>query len=202
MFKAAFMVAKVIALIADGPGPSQFDVKKFLSQLAKSMQSVVKKPFSRSKKLSSNAHTGFQKVDEAESQISDAPSTWYVDCIYKILHLLDQVENMPYEELREKEESAGLRHTVAVPFACRAIDTVPTALWNFAIRWKTPRECLTWATHAGGDTTTIVSILGSFLGALHGPSWISKSWFETLNNGIHGRDYILETALQLFTVYR
>lgn len=195
------MVAKAIALIADGPGPSQFDIRKFLSQLARSMQNVVKKPFSRSRKLSSNAHSGFSTVEEAENRISDAPTTWYVDCIYKILHLLDLAEDMSYTELREKEESAGLRHSAAIPFACRAIDTVPTALWNFAIRWGTPRECLIWATHAGGDTTTSVSILGAFLGALHGPSWISKSWFETLNNGIHGRDYIIETALQLFTVY-
>ena len=50
-------------------------------------------------------------------------------------------------------------------------------------------------THAqGGDTAGAGVICGALLGTLHGPSWVPRSWFSLLDNGLHGRDFAIRTG--------
>jgi len=132
-----------------------------------------------------------------------ASADWYVDSLRCILDLLDKVENTATDaQIVEEEEKAGLRHITCAPFPGRAIDTVPASLWHFALRWRTPRECLARAAATGGDTATIASLTGALLGALHGTGWVTKSWFDSLDNGLHGRDFAVRTAALLHAIYK
>ena len=50
----------------------------------------------------------------------------------------------------------------------------------------------------GGDTDTVGSMVGAMVGALFGTSWThSFDWFNQLENGEWGRDYLISTATQL-----
>lgn len=201
-YEAAFMTAKAIALLVPMEAAT-FDVRAFLELLGESMARVVDDPLSLGHKIASNmdTHEGVWHYTDGMPP-STAPATWYVDCIRKILLLLDEVEDSVTEnELFLKEEAAGFRHITCTPFPGRAIDTVPIVLWHFALRWRTPRECLVRAAASGGDTASITCVTGALLGTLHGPAWLNKSWFDSLDNGLHGRDFAVRTASHLHQAF-
>jgi ADP-ribosylglycohydrolase len=38
---------------------------------------------------------------------------------------------------------------------------------------------------------------GALVGALYGSSWIPARWYDTIENGVHGRDEIVALARRL-----
>ena len=202
-YEAAFMTSKAIALLS-GMAPETFDARAFLSTLMTSMERIVAEPLSLGWKLASNMDT-YQGVWKHTDGMppSQASASWYVESLRRILGLLDKVEDVATDaELAAEEEAAGLRHITCAPFPGRAIDTLPASLWHFALRWRTPRECLVRAAASGGDTATIASLTGALLGTLHGVGWLNKSWFDSLDNGLHGRDYAIRTAALLHDTFK
>ena len=202
-YEAAYMTSKAVALLSD-LAPETFDVRAFLRNLMVSMERIVAEPLSLGYKIASNMDTyeGVWKHTDGMPP-SLASADWYVDILRCILDLLDKVEDTATDaQIVEEEEKAGLRHVTCAPFPGRAVDTVPASLWHFALRWRTPRECLARAAATGGDTATIASLTGALLGALHGTGWVSKSWFDSLDNGLHGRDFAVRTAALLHDIYK
>jgi len=49
----------------------------------------------------------------------------------------------------------------------------------------------------GGDTDTVAAIAGSVLGSLHGTLWIPARWFNALENGPRGRDWVIDLGKKL-----
>jgi len=49
----------------------------------------------------------------------------------------------------------------------------------------------------GGDTDTVAAIAGSVIGALHGTSWIPIKWYNKLENGSRGRDWVVNLGKDL-----
>jgi len=81
-----------------------------------------------------------------------------------------------------------------------AVDAIGSALLIFGRFWKTPEIALINAVALGGDTDTIAAHTGALLGALHGSKWIPKRWFDKIENGKRGRDFIIHLAMQLATL--
>lgn len=108
--------------------------------------------------------------------------------------------------MREKLDllAEGLRRGAAddeligtVGNGVRASEAVAAALWAFVRYHQTPEECIVRAVGFGGDTDTIGAMAGALVGALHGTSWIPPRWYESIENGSHGRDEIVELAQKL-----
>ena len=76
----------------------------------------------------------------------------------------------------------------------RASQAVPAALWAFIRYWSEPEECVIRAVNFGGDTDTIGAMAGALAGALHGASWIPTRWYDSIENGNHGRDEMVKLA--------
>ncbi len=79
----------------------------------------------------------------------------------------------------------------------RASEAVAAALWAFVRYGDQPEECVIRAVGFGGDTDTIAAMAGALVGALHGAAWIPARWFECIENGEHGRDWIIDSAREL-----
>ena len=122
-------------------------------------------------------------------------------------------ERKTKEEMdKEDREMAGLLSSQW--FQLRAVDAVGVALWLFG-RHGLPggvevveseccssissrgEECLVRAVAIGGDTDTIACIVGAMLGALYGSSWIPVRWYDKMENGERGRDYVIALAERL-----
>jgi len=119
-------------------------------------------------------------------------------------------ERKTKEEMdKEDREMAGLLSSQW--FQLRAVDAVGVALWLFG-RHGLPggvevvesecscsrgEECLVRVVAIGGDTDTIACIVGAMLGALYGSSWIPARWYDKMENGERGRDYVIALAERL-----
>lgn len=73
---------------------------------------------------------------------------------------------------------------------------VPAAIAAFVINDNFPDTVLT-AVNCGGDTDTIGAMAGALAGAYYGFSAIPSAWFEPLENGENGRDYVAALAEEL-----
>jgi len=61
-----------------------------------------------------------------------------------------------------------------------------------------PTEALVRTISLGGDTDTLACIVGSMIGALHGPSILPKKWLNNLECGTGlGSNLLLEIAKKL-----
>ena len=79
-------------------------------------------------------------------------------------------------------------------FSCgvRSGDSWPPALWA-ALRFSDdPEEAIIQAVNLGGDADTIGAMTGALVGALYGDSWFPQRWFDSLENGVNGRDEIIK----------
>lgn len=84
-------------------------------------------------------------------------------------------------------------------FQLYAPDAVATALWILVrhVNSKGPEKSLMRCVGLGGDCDTTGAILGAFLGARYGTGWIPVRWYGLLENGTHGRDYIVQLGKNL-----
>lgn len=115
--------------------------------------------------------------------------------IQKALNQVKKYEGTPGDtsmELTTGNDVIGNGHA--------AVDAIGSSLLIFSRFWKTPEDALINAVSLGGDTDTITSLTGALLGALHGAKWIPKRWFDKIENGKHGRDFIIELAKKLATL--
>lgn len=79
----------------------------------------------------------------------------------------------------------------------RTSEAVAAALWAFLRYGDAPEECLVRAVNFGGDTDTIGAMVGAQLGSLYGAGWIPRRWYELIENGRQGRDWIVELGRRL-----
>lgn len=79
----------------------------------------------------------------------------------------------------------------------RTSEAVAASLWAFLRYGDNPEECLIRAVNFGGDTDTIGAIVGAQLGSLYGFDWIPTRWYTQIENGRHGRDFIINSAKKL-----
>lgn len=77
--------------------------------------------------------------------------------------------------------------------------TVPKAVLTFANNPADFQGGVLSLVNSGGDTDTKAAMFGAISGAFNGLDKIPSSWFEGLENGVQGRDYILSLAEKLFT---
>eukprot|EP00828_Plagiopyla_frontata_P030243 TRINITY_DN3931_c0_g1_i1.p1 TRINITY_DN3931_c0_g1~~TRINITY_DN3931_c0_g1_i1.p1 ORF type:complete len:201 (-),score=36.41 TRINITY_DN3931_c0_g1_i1:63-665(-) len=85
-------------------------------------------------------------------------------------------------------------------FQIECTEAVACVIWAFCCWFRDPELCLKKVISFGGDTDTMAAILGGILGALHGTKWIPVRWFENLENGKFGRDYLINLAKELKNV--
>ncbi len=57
-------------------------------------------------------------------------------------------------------------------FQIRAIDALAYVLFMFGRYGAEPEQCMVRTVALGGDCDTLACIVGSLLGALHGPGWV------------------------------
>lgn len=79
----------------------------------------------------------------------------------------------------------------------RASEAVAAALWSFLRYGDTPEECVVRAVNFGGDADTVGAMAGALAGAHHGAAWIPSRWYDSVENGPHGRDEIVTLARKL-----
>jgi len=79
----------------------------------------------------------------------------------------------------------------------RASEAIAASLWAFLRYGDNPEECLIRAVNFGGDTDTIGAMVGAQLGSLYGSEWIPSRWFAQIENGRHGRDFMVDLAKRL-----
>ncbi|CAE7241646.1 ADPRS [Symbiodinium natans] len=91
---------------------------------------------------------------------------------------------------KHKRPGSGLEFQLA------SIHMAPCVFWLVCRHYKDPRRAIQAAIDLGGDTDTTASMVGAIVGALHGDGWCAD-WAESLENGVHGRDYALRLAEQL-----
>ncbi|CAE7234328.1 ADPRS [Symbiodinium pilosum] len=91
---------------------------------------------------------------------------------------------------KHKRPGSGLDFQIA------SVHMAPCVFWLVCRHYKDPRRAIQAAIDLGGDTDTTASMVGAIVGALHGDKWCS-GWAESLENGIHGRDFALQLAEQL-----
>lgn len=82
-------------------------------------------------------------------------------------------------------------------FQIASVHMCPCVLWCICrAAVDEPRLSVLLAIDLGGDTDTTAAMVGAVVGALHGDSWL-VDWAEGLENGAHGRDYIVQMASDL-----
>lgn len=82
----------------------------------------------------------------------------------------------------------------------RGFASVPTAIFAFLSHWDSFEEAVVYAVSLGGDTDTIAAMTGAIAGAFHGIDKIPQRWLEELENGVKGKDYVLELASHLYKI--
>ncbi|GAB4244381.1 MAG: ADP-ribosylglycohydrolase family protein [Thermoleophilia bacterium] len=83
----------------------------------------------------------------------------------------------------------------------RAFHSVPAALYTFLAYRHSFAEAVTAAVALGGDTDTIAAMTGALAGAYHGAEAIPLRWWDGLERGPRGRDYVAGLADDLFLVW-
>ncbi len=81
-----------------------------------------------------------------------------------------------------------------------APNSVPTAIYSFVSHSHDFEYSVAYAVSLGGDTDTIGAMTGAISGAYHGIRCIPKRWFDVLENGERGRDYIEKLAEKLWEI--
>jgi poly(ADP-ribose) glycohydrolase ARH3 len=79
-----------------------------------------------------------------------------------------------------------------------APNSVPTAIYSFISHNHDFEDSVSYAVSLGGDTDTIGAMTGAISGAYHGKSGMPERWFDVLENGERGRDYIEMLAEKLW----
>ena len=79
-----------------------------------------------------------------------------------------------------------------------SVNSVPTALYCALRHLDDFRSGVLMAVNLGGDTDTIGAMTGAILGAYNGVDSIPREWYDELENGAKGRDYIVTLAGKLF----
>eukprot|EP01050_Picozoa_sp_SAG11_P004981 SAG11_NODE_334_length_10569_cov_9.662082_2_plen_590_part_00 len=181
--EGAFLVAKAITLLL-GEEPAKFNPNMFLEQVTQSMSTF----------LSTNSHG----LSDARTKWHGRnPHEWIPRKLVAIRDLLACVNALTTQELVQHEQENMFRFAAWEHFPVLAMHTVPAALWHFLRLWDSPVDCLAAAVGAGGDADSIATTCGALLGALHGVEWVPQRWFDTLENTIHGRDFLVRTAREL-----
>lgn len=82
-----------------------------------------------------------------------------------------------------------------------AHESVPAAIFAFLLNRDSFRDVVTYAVLLGGDTDTVAAMAGAMGGAYLGLAamQLDEYWWEALENGARGRDYILSLANELFS---
>jgi poly(ADP-ribose) glycohydrolase ARH3 len=80
----------------------------------------------------------------------------------------------------------------------KSYTSVPAAIYSFLSNWRSFEDTVVFAVNLGGDADTIGAMAGAISGALHGVDAIPKRWFELLDNGPKGRDFVLELGERLW----
>jgi ADP-ribosylglycohydrolase len=105
----------------------------------------------------------------------------------------------------DADEVAALRALVqqeprpgsGVDFQIASVHMCPCVMWCVCRGGlDDPRLAVLLAIDLGGDTDTTAAMAGAVVGALHGDGWLAD-WAEGLENGAHGRDYIVQLASDL-----
>eukprot|EP00873_Tetraselmis_striata_P041580 jgi/Tetstr1/461844/TSEL_006923.t1 len=89
----------------------------------------------------------------------------------------------------------SVRASISEAIQIRADDAVACSLWAMCTNWEQPREAVIRAACFGGDSAAIASMTGALAGAKHGWKWIPIGWFNTLENGMLGRDHAIIYAM-------
>lgn len=79
-------------------------------------------------------------------------------------------------------------------FQIKADNAVTVALCAFlhhGVMSEKPHNAIIAACHYGGDTDTIAAMVGACVGALHGYNALPNNWLRELENGKHGRDFVI-----------
>jgi len=196
---ASLIVTHAVRWLLRVPRPHDFDYHAFLSALRAHTASP---PITTGPVLASNADTyeGIWKNTDG-MPLTTAPEGWRPKMLEQLEGLVARAEGLDFAGIRGLEEEAGLRHSACTPYPGRAFDVLPIALWHFCLRWRTPSECLARAACCGGDVPMVCSVVGALLGALHGTAWVPKACYETLTNGIHGREYAVRVGRLLHSTY-
>lgn len=96
-----------------------------------------------------------------------------------------------------EEQADDVAVIACVGNGIRASEAVAAALWFFLRYGDTPEECVVRAVNFGGDADTVGAMAGALAGALHGTAWIPSRWYDSMENGPHGRDEIITLARKL-----
>ena len=75
--------------------------------------------------------------------------------------------------------------------------SVPTAIYAFITFWRSFEEALVYAVSLGGDTDTLAAMTGAIAGAFHGVQAVPQRWWDALENGPRGRDYVVSLGQRL-----
>ncbi len=84
----------------------------------------------------------------------------------------------------------------------RALTSVPSAIFSFLKHVDDFEESVVYAVGLGGDTDTIAAMTGAIAGGFHGKGAIPGRWFDLLERGEKGVDYIEQLALNLYDLHR
>ena len=84
----------------------------------------------------------------------------------------------------------------------RALTSVPSAIFSFLKHSGDFEESIVYAVGLGGDTDTIAAMAGAIAGGFQGKNAIPERWFDALERGEKGADYIEQLARQLYELHR
>jgi len=82
----------------------------------------------------------------------------------------------------------------------RAVEAVTCSLLATLKYYCNPEMSIIKSVGFGGDTDTIGAMTGAQIGAIYGSGWIPDRWFNNIENGRYGRDYIIGLAERLSEV--
>ncbi|GAX77982.1 hypothetical protein CEUSTIGMA_g5424.t1 [Chlamydomonas eustigma] len=79
-------------------------------------------------------------------------------------------------------------------YATSGTEAVAVALWCLVTNWCRPEQAVIVSATLAGSVPVTSQITGGFAGTLHGLDWIPERWLKNLENGVDGRDQVLELA--------
>ena len=192
--EGAWVQAKIITLLLK-ENPETFNSKDFMTKIVH--QANVAK-MEKTKEIFNHLLTEIDMVDETKSLILQS-ETWcnFINSIFS-----SEKEKQDKEDGKEYVKDIIVDMTVleaicGMKFQINAINSIGYVLWIFLRYYKTPFLCICHSVSLGGDTDTIAGMVGAYLGALYGFSWIPKLWFNSIENGQYGRDMMVRLAIQL-----
>ena len=106
------------------------------------------------------------------------------------LHTANRLRAMP---TITRGDEAGACAALSQTYACNATsaEAVPPAIGSF-IASEQAEQTIVIAVGLGGDTDTIGAMAGALAGAYWGLEALPGGWVQCLENGVRGRDYMLE----------